>query len=80
MSLSEDEQLSDFYKKWKRRPKSADIYMERTQLKVSIEGLESYYPFGKERGPLRTLAYVVALLYETCGVKEIRIHENEEVN
>lgn len=79
MSFSEKE-IKDFYDEWKQRTKSADIHMGKEQLKVSLEGTESTYPYGVDRGPLGTLAYVVALLYETCGVREIRIHDTEEVN
>lgn len=80
MSSSEEEALKNLYEEWKQRVKSADIYMGETQLKVSLEGTDSFYPYSKDRGPLGTLAYVTAVLYETCGVKEIRIHDIEEVN
>lgn len=79
MSFSEED-LTKLYEEWKQRVKSADVYMGDKQLKVSLEGMESFYPYSKDRGPLGTLAYVTALLYETCGVREIRIHDTEEVN
>ena len=80
MSSFDEEQMKDFYEEWKQRAKSVDVYTGKKQLKVLLEGTESFYPYSKDRGPLRTLAYVTALLYDTCGVREFRFHDEEEVN
>ena len=76
--MSDD--FADLYNEWRKKKKVAHIHIRPEGFDLIIDdGDPMYYPFG-QKGMLATLAEVVAISYEVCGVREIKIHDLEEVN